>query len=146
MHCVTVLLCYIDISCSDHYIIFASRKKFKERRGKERVGAQKYTNLDKAIFASDIANHDWNQVLHCEDPSVCWHMFVQEFNSVLDKHEPCKVMYFTETPPERATREMMALCKARDSLKKNSVKTGLPEDREIARRAKNSCNHLKRNL
>ena len=80
--------------------MLAGRKKFKEKRGKERVRARKCKNLDENLFEADVANHNWSHVLNCEDPSECWDLFVREFNTVLDKHAPWKVMYFTENPPE----------------------------------------------
>ena len=131
---------------SDHYIIFASRKKFKVRRNKEKIRARRYKSLNEETFARDIEEHDWSQVLRCDDPSEAWDRFVEEFNAILDEHAPWKIMYFTEDLPEWATREMLALCRARDHLKSRAIRTGDPVHAEQARKARNNCNQFKRNL
>ena len=93
-----------------------------------------------------MQQHDWSKVYECVDPSEAWDIFVFEFNSILDKHAPWKIMYFQEDLPEWATRKMLGMCRARDQFKKKAVKTMNPVDIERARTARNSCTQFKQNL
>ena len=131
---------------SDHYIIYASRKKFKEKQSKGLMRARRYKSLVEEVFVEDLNRHNWDMVLNEDDPSRAWDVFVRDFNCILDRHAPWRMMHFTEELPEWASRELLASCKHRDHLKKKARRTGSDADADRARRSRNQCTQFKRNL
>ena len=79
------------MNLSDHYPIFAARKKFKQKGSKTKLRARKYKNLDEIALISDLTNSDWNIIFNCENPSEAWDLCVYIFSTVLDIHAPWKL-------------------------------------------------------
>ena len=59
-----------------HDIIYASRKKFKEDRGKTKIKARKYSNLNEERFKHDIDYFYLTIVYQAQDVDTAWNMFI----------------------------------------------------------------------
>ena len=72
-----------------------------QRTKKEKLRARKYKNLVEEEFAGEVEMHNWNRVLGCADPSESWHIFLAEFNLILDRHAPWKICTSLRTHQNR---------------------------------------------
>ncbi len=121
---------------SDHYIIFASRKKFKVETETRLLRARRYKSLVEEKFVEDLDKHSWDHILDCHDPSEAWDMFVEDFNEILDRHAPWKWMHVSVDLPDWATREFLSICRTRDHLKQKAIRIKNGHDIVTARRAR----------
>ena len=137
-------VCPIDVT--DHYIIFGSRKKFKEKHVTFRMRARKYKNFDEVGFINTVENTNWDNVMDEANPSIAWDRFVFGFNSILNIFAPWRIMTFEKNLPVWITREFLSMCKERDNLKKTAKKTGNPEHRTIYNRRRNQVTSFSRTL
>ena len=99
---------------SDHYLIFCSRKKFKQKSDKMDIVARNYNKYDPDKLAADLAMCDWGTVYSASDVDCAWNNFVSIFEGLLDIHAPWQQMSVPTNSPEWVTHEFISECKARD--------------------------------
>ena len=76
----------IPTNASDHFFIFAVRKKLKIKHPKHKFVGRAYSRLDPEKFKTDMENHDWNQVLTTNNSDIAWNLFKSDFLGILHSH------------------------------------------------------------
>ena len=134
----------LSVSATDHLPIFASRKKFKDAHDIEKTYGRAYSRLKPDVFQTEVASHDWSNVLLEMDPDNAWNIFKVKFIRILDKHAPYK--YFNTRTDKKAwiTTEFLENANERDNLSRLAKSRGCPVLKERHRRTRNRVVSLKR--
>ena len=97
-------------------------------------------------FMSEIEEHDWSQVLNCQDSNTAWNSFQVDFLNILHINAPIKMFGDREDRQPWVSTEFLESCNERDDLQAKAKKSKLAIDTFIANRARNRTTSLKREL
>ena len=81
----------LPTNASDHFFVYANRKKPKTKHPKSKVRGRAYSKLDENKFITNINNRHWGDILNLEDSETAWELFRSRFTNVLHEHAPLKV-------------------------------------------------------
>ena len=76
----------VPTSASDHFFVYAVRKKAKVKHPKFDFVGHAYSKLKKDAFVTDVTSHDWSPVLESNDNDQSWNIFKNAFLSILGVH------------------------------------------------------------
>ncbi len=69
----------IPHGATDHFVIYCSRKKFKDKHEKEPYWGRSYGKMDKQQFKLDILTNNWDEVYETNDAEQAWLVFKTDF-------------------------------------------------------------------
>ena len=81
----------LPTNASDHFYVYANRKKPKTKHPKSKVRGRAYSRLDETKFKEDIANNNWTNIMESHDCDGVWELFCTQFLEILHRHSPTKV-------------------------------------------------------
>ena len=80
----------LPTNASDHFFVYAARKKPKVKHPKSKFKGRAYSRLDENEFKQEISNENWEGVLIQPDSDAAWELFRTIFITILHKHAPLK--------------------------------------------------------
>ncbi len=80
----------IPHGATDHYLVYATRKKAHVKHETDVYKGRAYGKMDKVKFCYDIITNNWDDVYNEMNPNQVWINFKAKFVETIDKHAPYK--------------------------------------------------------
>ena len=129
---------------SDHFSIFAIRKKKRERVIKKWKSTRMYKNYDKDIFGTLLTNMDWAQYYEIRDVDVLWNIIYSRIVEILEIMCPYKRVCLRDPKTPWVTRELVHAINERKKFVRLYWKTKNQFIWDICKYLRNRCNTLVR--
>ena len=131
---------------SDHVPVFILIKKDKTPTEKTEFTGRSYRNFDEHIFMDMIRGYEW-EIFYNKDTEINrkWDILYENVLKTLNVLIPVKTFKFRKSKPEWMAGDLIEYMKDRDVALKKATRTKDPNDKRLARRARNRVNLLIRN-
>ena len=129
------------IGCSDHSLIYFSRKLTCPRSPPRIVVSRHYKNFDPDGFMNDMALVPWDLIEELDNPIRAWELWKQSFLAVANFHAPIKKRRVRNCKAPWLTHEIRQLMQERDRIKRIATVTRDQLKWAEYRRLKNRVNH-----
>ena len=129
------------IGCSDHSLIYVSRKLTSTRSLPRIFESRQYKNYMPADFMNDMALVPWDIIEQIDNPIRAWEVWKQSFLAVANLHAPVKKRRVRNSKAPWLTPEIKRLMWERDKIKQIATVTGDQLKWAEYRRLKNRVNH-----
>ena len=129
------------IGCSDHSLIYVSRKLTCTRSLPRILKSRQYKNFMPADFMNDMALVPWDIIEQIDNPIRAWEVWKQSFLAVANLHAPVKKRRVRNSKAPWLTPEIKRLMWERDKIKRIATVTGDQLKWAEYRRLKNRVNH-----
>ena len=106
----------LNINISDHYPVFAIRKKQRHHIPKKIITCRIYRNYHKDLFVDNLINQDWSIFDRTNAPDILWKVTVSNIHRALDPICPIKSTTVPEYKPKWINNDVIALMRDRDSF------------------------------
>ena len=128
---------------SDHVPVFISIKKDKTPIEKTEFTGR---NFDQQILMEMIRGKEWD-IFYNNDTDINkkWDILYENVLKTIDALIPVKKFKFRKSKPEWMAGDLVEYMKDRDAALKKAARTKDPDDKRLARRARNRVNLLIRN-
>lgn len=130
----------IETNLSDHEPVLVVRKKHQSKSPRVTFTCRTFGNYVKTDFQEDVIDQDWShffsQNISTNDK---WLEMEKIILSVADKHCPLKEHKGKKYVPPWLNQEILEILKTRDELYKKAKRSGLENDWNVARKARNNC-------
>ena len=136
----------INVNISDHFPVFVSRKKERTMTKKTKFEGRSYTRYNKEEFQANLLQIDWENFYSQADPNVAWGIMKSNLEITIEEMCPLRVMKGKVYDDPWITREIIEMIKDKDRLMKNAKTTGIKEDWDLAKQARNFVSTQIRNL
>ena len=135
----------MDELLSDHFTIFAIRKKDHEKVWKvwKKVRIQK--NFDKEVFCTLLLNSDWNQYYAIRDVDLLWNIVISRILEILEIMCPYKNVCLRDPKTPWITPAVVNAINERKKYVRMYWRTKKQYILEICKYLRNRCNTLVRN-
>ena len=80
----------LNVSLSDHELIYVSKKKVTVARKYVDFWGRSYRNYDRERFQNAIRGYNWDQFWNLEDPNHCWEFITQAIEHIINPMCPLK--------------------------------------------------------
>ncbi len=104
----------LDVSPSDHSLIYVIRKKAKIENNITYIWARSYRKYNWASFRRQIESTCWQEVLTAETVDEAVEIFYDIFLKIIDQHAPYKWIKIKEKTAEWITNEFLSLIDTRN--------------------------------
>ena len=131
-----------DDMLSDHFTIYAIRKKKRERKIMSWMYVRDYKNFNPEIFSTLLGNQNRVIFKGSIDPNVQWHEMIKNVGNILSIMSPFKRIFARMDRPLWITPEIHKAIRERKDLFKNFMISRKKEDLELLHRKRNSVNSL----
>ena len=131
---------------SDHFCIFATRKKPKPGHETSDFRGRAYSKLDRDKFIEDMIDTDWTVVTDLNDSEQAWLKFKEMSLTILHKHAPMKTFKTRDDRQPWVCTDYLESANERDELRLKAHKSNSACDKILANRARNRTTSLKRQL
>ena len=137
---------YVPWNISDHVPVFISIKKDKTPIEKTEFTGRSYRNFDQQTFMEMIRGKEWD-IFYNNDTDINkkWDILYENVLKTLDTLIPVKKFKFRKSKPEWMAGDLVEYMKDRDAALKKAARTKDPDDKRLARSARNRVNLLIRN-
>ena len=98
-----------DPGLSDHYLIYASRRRAKEKRKTNEIYGRNYRNFNEANFKHDVDQIDWSDVYNVPTSSSAAVVFREILLGTINKHAPEKMIKSSSDHEPWVTGEFISL-------------------------------------
>ena len=129
------------IGCSDHSLIYVSRKLTCPRSLPRIFKSRQYKNFMPADFMNDMALVPWDKIEQIDNPIKAWEVWKQSFLAVANLHAPVKKRRVRNSKAPWLIPEIKRLMWERDKIKRIATVTGDQLKWAEYRRLKNRVNH-----
>ena len=129
------------IGCSDHSLIYVSRKLTCPRSFPRIIESRQYKNFVPDNFMNDIALVPWDIIEQIDNPTSAWEVWKQSFLAVANLHAPVKKRRVRNSKAPWLTPEIKRLMWERDRIKRIATVTNDQLKWAEYRRLKNRVNH-----
>ena len=112
-------------SLSDHYLVYCVRKfRGACKKQHKHISTPQMKNFDQASFVDDLLEVDWKGfVENSDDIDVVINNWTSIFSLILEKHAPMRERRISEKFCPWLTNDFKSMCKARDKLKKQAIRS-----------------------
>ena len=113
-----------EVSLSDHYMVYCIRKfNGAVEKGHKLIKTRKMKNFNEEAFLQDISGIFWEQMLtETDDIDILVSNWSNLFSLIIEKHAPLSEMRVSEKYCPWIDKDLRALMRTRDCLKKAAVK------------------------
>ena len=129
------------IGCSDHSLIYVSRKLACPRSFPRIIESRQYKNFMPDYFMDDIALVPWGMIELIDNPKRAWEVWKHSFLAVANLHAPVKKKRVRNSKAPWLTPEIKQLMWERDRTKRIATVTNDQLKWAEYRRLKNRVNH-----
>ena len=136
----------INVNISDHFPVYTSRKKGRAKVRKTEFVGRSYARYDKERFQANLLQLDWETFYSQDDPNVAWGMMKENIELTIENMCPERRMIVKVYDDPWITREIIELIKDKDRLIKRAKISGVEEEWNVAKRARNFVSAQVRNL
>ena len=105
------------IGCSDHSLIYVSRKLTCPRSIPRIIESRQYKNFVPDDFVNDMALVPWDTIEQIDNPTGAWEVWKQSFLAVANLHAPVKKRRVRNSNAPWLTPEIKRLMWERDRIK-----------------------------
>ena len=135
----------LDDLLSDHFPVYANRKKDREVHPKVKKKVRVYKKFDPTIFENLLLNRiDWDDFFLCEDPDSLWDIIYECITGILEVMCPYKNIFIRKDRTPWFTNEIYECIKKRSRYIKLYRETKNQDIFMIAKYFRNRCNRLVR--
>ena len=110
---------------SDHYLVYCVRKyrgAFKKQH--KNISTRQMKNFDQTEFVNDLLGVDWSGIVrNTDDINVVVNSWTGMFSLILEKHAPTRNRRVSEKFCPWVTKDFQLMCKVRDKLKKQAIRS-----------------------
>ena len=138
-HCTTTGVS--PIGCSDHSLIYVSRKLTCPRSIPRIIESRQYKNFVPDDFVNDMALVPWDTIEQIDNPIGAWEVWKQSFLAVANLHAPVKKRRVRNSNAPWLTPEIKRLMWERDRIKRIAIVTSDQLKWAEYRRLRNRVNH-----
>jgi exonuclease III len=131
-----------EISMSDHYLIYATRKIKKIKPQPKIINFRSFKNFNPVVFLTELKNNDWSCVIDCPDLDCAIELFTNKVLKIANKHAPLNKQKVTTRRAEWITEEFLKDSKKRDYLKKKASQSKSLLDWKTFTKQRNKVNRL----
>ena len=117
-----------QIGCSDHNLIYVSRKLTCPRSLPLIIEWRQYKNFVPDDFMNDIALIPWDIIEQIDNPTRAWEMWKQSILAVANLHAPVKKRRVRNSEAPWLTREIKRLIWERGRIKRIATVTSVKID------------------
>ena len=129
------------IGCSDHSLIYVSRKLTCPRSIPRIIESRQYKNFVPDDFVNDMALVPWDTIEQIDNPTGAWEVWKQSFLAVANLHAPVKKRRVRNSNAPWLTPEIKRLMWERDRIKRIAIVTSDQLKWAEYRRLRNHVNH-----
>ena len=129
------------IGCSDHSLIYVSRKLTCPRSIPRIIESRQYKNFVPDDFVNDMALVPWDTIEQIDNPTGAWEVWKQSFLAVANLHAPVKKRRVRNSNAPWLTPEIKRLMWERDRIKRIAIVTSDQLKWAEYRRLRNRVNH-----
>ena len=133
--------CVSPIGCSDHSLIYVSRKLTCPRSIPRIIESRQYKNFVTDDFVNDMALVPWDIIEQIDNPTGAWEVWKQSFLAVANLHAPVKKRRVRNSNAPWLTPEIKRLMWERDRIKRIAIVTSDQLKWAEYRRLRNRVNH-----
>ena len=114
-----------ETSLNDHYLIYCVRKsRGASKKQHKHISTGQMKNFDQTRFVNDLQEVDWKGIVqNTDDKDVVINNWTSIFSLILEKHAPIRGRRVSENFCPWLTSDFKVLCKARDKLKKQAIRS-----------------------
>ena len=136
----------IITNASDHFCIYATRKKFTEKHDRSKFKGRAYSKVNRDNFVADIESNDRTEVTNNNDSELAWLNFKEGFLKILFKHAPLKTFTTRDDRQPWICTDYLESANEWDDLRRKAKWTNSACDKILANIARNRTTSLKRQL
>ena len=131
-------------SLSDHYLIYCVRKfRGACKRQHKHISTRQMKDFDQTKFVTDLLEVDWRGIVrNTDDIDVVVNNWTSTFSLILEKHAPIRNRRVSEKFCPWLTNDFKEMCKARDRLKKQAIRSKSESLMQSYRQLRNQVNKL----
>ena len=135
-------------SLSDHYLIYCVRKfRGASKKQHKLISTRQMKNFDQTRFVNDLLEVDWEGIVqNTDDIDVVINNWTSIFSLILEKHAPIRERRVSENFCPWLTSDFKVLCKARDKLKKQAIRSKYEVLMQSYRHTRNGVNKMNTEL
>ena len=132
----------LDELLSDHFSIFAIRKKHRETITKKWKRIRIYKNFDREVFHTLLVNDNWRQYYILRDVNLLWSMIYTRIIQILEIMCPYKNVCLRDPRTPWITAQIVKTINERKKYLRMFRKTMNANIWEICKYLRNKCNSL----
>ena len=131
-------------SLSDHYLIYCVRKfRGACKKHHKHISTRQTKNFDQTKFVNDLLEVDWRGIVrNTDDIDVVVNNWTSTFSLILEKHAPIRNRRVSEKFCPWLTNDFKEMCKARDRLKRQAIRSKSESLMQSYRQLRNQVNKL----
>ena len=135
-------------SLSDHYLIYCVRKfRGASKKQHKYISTRQMKNFDQTKFVNDLLEVDWNGIVqNTDDIDVVINNWTSIFSLILERHAPIRERRVSEKFCPWLTSDLKVMCKARDKLKKQAIRSKSEVLMQSYRHIRNKVNKMNEEL
>ena len=135
-------------SFSDHYLVFCVRKfRGACKKQHKHISTRQMKNFDQTEFVKDLLGVDWKGIVrNTDDINVIVNTWTNIFSLILEKHAPTRNRRVSDRFCPWLTNDFKLMCKARDKLKKQAIRSKSELLMQAYRNIRNQANRLNEKL
>ena len=134
----------LEVSLSDHYMVYCIRKfNGAVEKGHKKIKTRKMKSFNEEAFLADVSGISSEQMLtDADDINLLVNYWSDMFSKTIEKHAPSIEMRVSEKYCPWINKDLRALMRTRDKLKKSAVKSKSPILMDSYRKICNKVNVL----
>ena len=104
----------IEVGISDHALVFAVRKKAKNKGPVKYIWTRSYRQYDRHAYYREVKAIDWSMVLECTTVQEALDLFYRKLLAVIERHAPYKYIKCRDNNVKWITNEFLGLLDERN--------------------------------
>ena len=133
----------INLSISDHSLVYMIRKAHYVREGTRTIDIRKMKNFNREGFLRDLEQKHGDNIYCSQDPNEMWEIWKKMLMETISKHAPLRTRWIKNRKSPWITNDLRHRIFNRDYLKKKATRSN---DSEIWNQYKHARNQINNDI